>query len=122
MCAIRTMTFCARWSWRTASRMSTSPALPWTEIDFPGRPRRARATLCFLPSSASHDIRPTSLRFFAGQRVLVTGASGFIGWHVADLLVQAGAQVRALVRPSTKRSAEAFEWVEGDLLRRETPR
>lgn len=58
--------------------------------------------------------------FFAGQQVLVTGASGFIGWHVADLLVKSGAQVRALVRPATMRGAETFTWIEGDLLRRET--
>ena len=58
--------------------------------------------------------------FFAGQQVLVTGASGFIGWHVADQLVRAGAKVRALVRPATKRSDEAFEWFEGDLLRRDS--
>ena len=57
---------------------------------------------------------------FAGQQVLVTGASGFIGWHVADRLVQAGAKVRALVRPATARSEEAFEWFEGDLLRRDS--
>ena len=65
-------------------------------------------------------IPPDVSTFFAGQRVLVTGASGFIGWHVADLLVKAGAQVRALVRSATKRRDEAFEWVEGDLLRRAT--
>jgi dihydroflavonol-4-reductase len=58
--------------------------------------------------------------FFAGQQVLVTGASGFIGWHVADQLLQAGAKVRALVRPATARSEEAFEWFEGDLLRCDT--
>lgn len=58
--------------------------------------------------------------FFAGQPVLVTGASGFIGWHVADQLVQAGAKVRALVRPATARGEEAFEWFEGDLLRRDS--
>ena len=57
---------------------------------------------------------------FAGQQVLVTGASGFVGWHVADQLVQAGARVRALVRPTTARPAEAFDWIEGDLLRRES--
>jgi dihydroflavonol-4-reductase len=57
---------------------------------------------------------------FAGQQVLVTGASGFIGWHVADQLVQAGARVRALVRPATARNEEAFEWFEGDLLRRDS--
>jgi dihydroflavonol-4-reductase len=58
--------------------------------------------------------------FFAGQQVLVTGASGFIGWHVADQLVRAGAKVRALVRPATARKEEAFEWFEGDLLRRDS--
>lgn len=57
---------------------------------------------------------------FAGQPVLVTGASGFIGWHVADQLVRAGAKVRALVRPATMRNEEAFEWREGDLLRRDS--
>ena len=58
--------------------------------------------------------------FFVGHRVLVTGASGFIGWHVASMLVEAGARVRGLVRPGRTRSEEAFEWTEGDLLRRET--
>ena len=58
--------------------------------------------------------------FFAGQQVLVTGASGFIGWHVADQLVQAGAKVRALVRPATAHKEEAFEWFEGDLRRRDS--
>jgi dihydroflavonol-4-reductase len=62
------------------------------------------------------DIKAT----FAGQRVFVTGASGFIGWHVATKLTEAGAQVRALVRSATKRSAESFEWHEGDLLRRDS--
>jgi dihydroflavonol-4-reductase len=63
-----------------------------------------------------HDITAA----FAGHRVLVTGASGFIGWHVATKLREAGAQVRALVRPETKRSEENFEWREGDLLRRDS--
>ena len=54
--------------------------------------------------------------YFAGQRVLVTGASGFIGWHVADQLVNAGAKVRALVRPTSDHGPEAFDWFEGDLL------
>ncbi len=34
--------------------------------------------------------------------VLVTGASGFIGWHVARLLSERGHHVRALVRPNSK--------------------
>jgi NAD dependent epimerase/dehydratase len=35
---------------------------------------------------------------WSGRRVLVTGVGGFIGSHVAETLVQAGASVRAFVR------------------------
>jgi dihydroflavonol-4-reductase len=63
-------------------------------------------------------------RAFRGQTVCVTGASGFVGWHVAQQLVAAGAKVRALVRPGGCREAPAedgaFEWVEGDLRRRDS--
>jgi len=33
----------------------------------------------------------------SGKRVFVTGADGFIGSHLIELLVESGAQVRALV-------------------------
>jgi dihydroflavonol-4-reductase len=46
---------------------------------------------------------------------LVTGASGFIGWHVARLLSQRGHTVRALVRPSSKLRELEVEAVAGDL-------
>jgi dihydroflavonol-4-reductase len=49
---------------------------------------------------------------------LVTGATGFVGSHVARQLVAAGEPVRALARPSSRRQAldgVAVEWVEGDL-------
>ncbi len=46
---------------------------------------------------------------------LVTGASGFIGWHVARLLAERGHKVRALVRPSSKLRELEVEAVTGDL-------
>lgn len=47
--------------------------------------------------------------------VLVTGASGFLGWHVARLLLERGYSVRALVRPGSRVSELDAEPVTGDL-------
>jgi dihydroflavonol-4-reductase len=47
--------------------------------------------------------------------VLVTGASGFLGWHVARLLGERGERVRALVRPSSRVAELDVETVPGDL-------
>ncbi len=47
--------------------------------------------------------------------VLVTGASGFLGWHVARLLTERGHQVRALCRPGSQIRELEAERVEGDL-------
>ena len=44
--------------------------------------------------------------------VLVTGATGFVGWHVARNLLARGQRVRALVRDAA-RSARALEELEG---------
>jgi dihydroflavonol-4-reductase len=64
----------------------------------------------------THDLH----HFFAGQHVFVTGAPGFIGSHVASLLVQAGANVRALTRSTKGYRDSSIDWVDGDLLRRDS--
>ena len=47
--------------------------------------------------------------------VLVTGASGFLGWHVARLLCERGYAVRALVRAGSRVEELGVECVTGDL-------
>ena len=46
---------------------------------------------------------------------LVTGASGFLGWHVASVLLQRGYRVRALCRPASAVRELNVERVTGDL-------
>ena len=46
---------------------------------------------------------------------LVTGASGFLGWHVARLLLERGDHVRALCRPASQLRELDIERVTGDL-------
>jgi dihydroflavonol-4-reductase len=46
---------------------------------------------------------------------LVTGASGFLGWHVARLLTEQGHRVRALCRPASEIRELTVERVAGDL-------
>jgi len=72
------------------------------------------------------DIQHADL--WRAQRVLVTGGAGFIGSHLVDALVAAGARVRVLDNLCTGRRenlahlADAFEFVAGDLRDRETCR
>lgn len=52
------------------------------------------------------------------KRCLVTGASGFVGGHVAERLIAEGWKVRTVVRPSSKQDLLkqwGVELVEGDL-------
>ncbi|MBU2490266.1 MAG: SDR family NAD(P)-dependent oxidoreductase, partial [Proteobacteria bacterium] len=52
-------------------------------------------------------------------KALVTGAAGFIGSHVARLLLEEGTEVRALIRPGesfTNLAGLEVERVEGDIL------
>lgn len=53
------------------------------------------------------------------DRVLVTGASGFIGHHLVNALLERNRQVRCLVRPTSDLSSlptEQLELVTGDVL------
>ncbi|MBV9229455.1 MAG: NAD(P)H-binding protein, partial [Chloroflexi bacterium] len=53
------------------------------------------------------------------MKVLVTGAAGFLGGHLIDMLVERGDEVRAMVRPvedtSHLRTLAGVEIVHGDL-------
>lgn len=49
------------------------------------------------------------------KSTLVTGATGFLGWHVARLLMERGHKVRALCRPTSELRELDAERVEGDL-------
>jgi NDP-hexose 4,6-dehydratase len=53
---------------------------------------------------SEHDARAT----LGGSRVLVTGADGFLGSHLVERLVEEGAVVSALVRPSSTNGTVGF--------------
>lgn len=52
---------------------------------------------------------PTSSQYFAGRKILVTGADGFIGSHLTEALAARGAEVRALC---VYNSLGSFGWLD----------
>ena len=58
------------------------------------------------------------------MKVLVTGAAGFLGGHLVDMLLERGNDVRAMVRPvedsARLKALEGVEVVHGDLTEPET--
>jgi dihydroflavonol-4-reductase len=58
---------------------------------------------------------PALISLPRAKPVLVTGGSGFVGRHVARVLLERGFSVRALVRPGSHVAGLAVEEVTGDL-------
>jgi dihydroflavonol-4-reductase len=58
-----------------------------------------------LGAAVGRDVKPT----------LITGATGFVGWHVARTLAAHGYPLRLLVRPTSRLRELAAETVTGDL-------
>lgn len=50
------------------------------------------------------------MTFWEGRRVLVTGAGGFIGGHLATALNREGARVRGLCRYTSRRDRGTLDW------------
>ncbi len=67
--------------------------------------------------NAESPVPPVSL---SGAKAALTGATGFLGVHIARALAQAGAELAALARSASPRSRLDFaqvKWVDGDVSR-----
>lgn len=63
-----------------------------------------------------------SLYRFSGQKILVTGASGFIGWCLCYRLCRDDAEVHAVSRTLLATDTSCLHWWQGDLGNMETVR
>lgn len=61
-----------------------------------------RGLYCTVTTSLLFPSAPSLLPAWSSLRVLLTGAGGFIGSHLAERLVHAGARVRALVHYNSR--------------------
>jgi len=59
---------------------------------------------------------------FGGQRILVTGASGFLGSHLCSGLLAAGAEVHAVSRAARTSAHEQLRWWQADVEDLDTTR
>src|ERR1035438_4319066 len=101
-CSITCTGMCSRcWRWLNTKRRRRGA----TSADDAAEGREARPGRRATPRTPEVGMKPA----------LVTGATGFLGWHVVQVLNQRGVPVRALVRrPEAARALDA-ELVVGDL-------
>src|SRR5205814_7884011 len=76
-------------AWRTGTRAASCPGPSRTTI---------RSTLALWPAAAGSRKRTGCMK---NRSVSVTGATGFLGWHIATELAARGWTVRAIVRPGS---------------------
>jgi NAD dependent epimerase/dehydratase len=51
----------------------------------------------------------------AGRKALVTGAGGFIGGHLTEMLVRQGAEVRGLARYNSRNERGTLDWLDPEV-------
>src|SRR5215831_9730409 len=67
------------------------------------------------PASSAGSSSSSTLLPWHSRRVLLTGAGGFIGSHLAERLVRAGARVRAFVHYNSRNNRGLLEYVDADV-------
>src|ERR671934_108844 len=67
------------------------------------------------PASSAGSASLVTLPPWSSLRVLLTGAGGFIGSHLAERLVRAGAHVRAFVHYNSRNDRGLLEYLDDDV-------